>query len=348
MNVWQIAAGEPGRDYRELFLDHDIMIMGPSERGEVKSNNYAIGPAHSPQRQVHHFANDPKPGDRVLMRLAHEVIAVGQIPAEPEHQYYFDTTYNCVYGWHLGHRRRVIWAEGYKLGELADVYRKAFQKPTFTQVHEQGILKIVRNIESTYFERSLKELPNVDTSTYTDDDLGNKLFQAGISNKNITDIIIALNQAERLCSWYSKKAKSGRIPSESEVITHIILPILLGLGWSHQQIAVEWNHVDIAFFKQMPSKSENCIMILEAKDWGSPLINTLEQPKKYIDNLKLKNVKHILTADGENLYMYEKSADNWSPNPVGYINVKLLQKQYALPKGTDLVNTLVSLQPSVL
>jgi hypothetical protein len=30
MKVWQIATGESGRDYRELFLDHDIMIIGPS------------------------------------------------------------------------------------------------------------------------------------------------------------------------------------------------------------------------------------------------------------------------------------------------------------------------------
>ena len=28
MRVWQIVTGQSGRDYRELFFDHDIMIIG--------------------------------------------------------------------------------------------------------------------------------------------------------------------------------------------------------------------------------------------------------------------------------------------------------------------------------
>ncbi len=32
MKVWQIAAGEPGRDYRKLFFDHDVMLLGQGTR----------------------------------------------------------------------------------------------------------------------------------------------------------------------------------------------------------------------------------------------------------------------------------------------------------------------------
>ncbi|MBA7663572.1 hypothetical protein ES703_71617 [subsurface metagenome] len=35
MKVWQIATGETGRDYRDLFLEHDIMILGPSDKGSI-------------------------------------------------------------------------------------------------------------------------------------------------------------------------------------------------------------------------------------------------------------------------------------------------------------------------
>ena len=90
MNVWQIAIGEPGRDYRELFFGHDMMIMGPSHLGDALSNRYASGSANSPNRQVHSFAHGPKPGDRVLMRFAHDVIGIGQIPPEEECQYSFN------------------------------------------------------------------------------------------------------------------------------------------------------------------------------------------------------------------------------------------------------------------
>lgn len=345
MNVWQIATGEPGRDYRSLFFDHDIMIMGPSRLGDASLGRYARGNANSPDRQVHNFTHAPKAGDRVLMRFAHEVIGVGQIPLEEESQYSFDETFRSIYGWDLCHCRRVIWAMNYELGNLASVYQTAKQKPTFTQVHEQYIVKMVRDIDNAYFQRPLKEMPNIDSSVYTEEELGVELFRAGISNKNIDDILGALQQAARLCSWYPK---CGRNPSENEIVSHIILPLFLGLGWSHQQIAVEWNKIDMAFFKKTPTSKENCVMVLEAKGLGKALSDVLEQPKNYVENLELANVKHILTTDGENLFMYERPGSEWIPNPIGYINVKTLQKQYILPKNTSLVSTLVRLQPSAV
>lgn len=343
MDVWQIAAGEPGRDYRELFVDYDIMIMGPSDLDDALSNRYASGAANSRNRQVHSFAYNPRPSDRVLMRIAHDVIGVGQIPFEEEHQYCFDKTFRCVYGWDLCHSRRVIWAENYELGNLAFVFQDAKQKPTFTQVHEQHIVMMVQDIDNDCFERPLKQLPNVDSSVYSDEELSLGLFRAGISNRNITDIVIALRQAERLWAWYPG---CGRNPSENEIVSHIILPLFLSLGWSHQQIAVEWKSIDMAFFKKTPTTSENCVMVLEAKAGGKVL--SLEQPQNYIHAQGLNNVKHILTTDGDELFMYGKSGNDWIPNPTGYLNVCALQKQYVLPKNTNLVNTLVSLQPSMV
>jgi len=131
MKVWQIATGEPSRDYRELFFDHDVMILGPGRHGNALSGEYAYGSPNSAMRQVHSFANNPKPGDRVLMRLGHKVIGVGQIPEGDEYQYY-NKTFRCVFGWDLSHCRRVVWARDYALGELAGVFRKAKQKPSFT------------------------------------------------------------------------------------------------------------------------------------------------------------------------------------------------------------------------
>jgi len=345
MNVWQIATGEPGRDYRELFFDHDIMIMGPSHLGDALTNSYARGSANSPNRQVHNFAHGPKKGDRVLMRFAHDVISIGQIPQEDGYQYSFDDNFRCVYGWDLCHCRRVKWAKNYSLGDLASVYQTAKQKPTFTRVHERHIVKMVQDIKNAYFEGPLKELPNIDSSIYSDEELGVELFRAGISNKNVSDILIALQQAERLCAWYPR---CGRSPSENEIVSHIILPLFLGLGWSHQQIAVEWNKIDMAFFKKTPTTPDNCVMVLEAKGLGSAASDVLQQPKNYVESLELNNVKHIVTTDGENLFMYEKSDNEWILNPIGYLNVSILQKQYVLPKNTSLVATLVSLQPSAV
>ncbi|GAG90147.1 unnamed protein product, partial [marine sediment metagenome] len=271
--------GETGRDYRELFFEHDIMIIGPSDKGNALDNNYADGKSNSSGSQVHSFAYNPEPGDRVLMRFGKEIIGVGQIPDEDNYQYSFDERFRCVYGWDLCHCRRVIWTpKEYELGSLTKVYRDTKQKPSFTQVHEKHILNKVYTINNSNFNRSLEKMPEIDTSVYSDEELGIQLFRAGISNKNIEDIVKALQQAERLCYWYWSD-QCGQRPTENEVVSHIILPLFLGLGWSHQQIAVEWNKIDMAFFKNTPTTPEKCVMVLEAKGLGSALSEVLHQPK---------------------------------------------------------------------
>jgi len=347
MRVWQIATGETGRDYRELFFDHDIMILGPSHLGDALNRLYADGIPNSAGSQVHSFALGPRPGDRVLMRFRREVIGVGEIPAGEEHQYVFDEVFRSVYGWDLCHRRRVKWGTEIDLAPLKDVYLQAKQKPSFTEVHENRIVDVVRRIDSRSFEQPLLSLPQVDARVYTEEELGVKFFQAGVSNTNIEAILAALRQAERLSSWYYSP-NSGRYPTEHEVVSHIVLPLFLGLGWSHQQIAVEWNKVDMAFFKRTPTSPENCVMVLEAKGLGRSLGDVLQQPRDYCSELRLSRVRYIVVTDGANLFIYEWGGEDWNVDPVGYVSISSLQHEYVLPKGTDLVESLVRLQPNAV
>lgn len=347
MRVWQIAAGEPGRDYSSLFFDHDIMLIGPSSNGNALENEYVREAPNSPLNQVYSFSRGPKPGDRVIVRLAHEVIGIGQLPVNEDTQYSFEEVFRCVYGWDICHCRRVIWAENFDLGKLATVFQGAKQKPSFTQIHEKRILEMVLAVDDSSFDRPLKKMPQIDHTPYSNESLGVELFRAGISNRNIEDILKALQQAERLCTWY-RSEKCGRKPSENEIVSHIILPLFLGLGWSHQQIAVEWNRVDVAFFKTTPTTAENCVIVLEAKGLGIPLSEVLEQPIGYVNNLGLKNVPYILTTDGENLFVYCKTGNNWNPNPVGYVSITHLQKEYVIPENVSLIDTLVMLQPGLV
>jgi hypothetical protein len=197
------------------------------------------------------------------------------------------------------------------------------------------------------FASPLKDLPDVNTEEYTDEELGRELFRAGVSNRNVEDILAALRQAERLIGWYQDDS-SGRKPREYEVVSHIVLPLFLGLGWSHQQIAVEWNGVDVSFFKRTPTTEENCLMVLEAKGLGQGLGEVLAQPRGYVRSLRLQGVRYILTTDGDSFFVYERPGEDWNPEPVGYLRVTSLQKGYVLPRDTDLVETLVSLQPNTV
>lgn len=138
MNIWQIATGEAGRDFSSLFFEYDIMILGPSlELGDalVDPDKYWDGVPNSKNNQVWSFANKPKPGDRVLMRYNKEVIAIGQIPLEPEHQYSFQHQFKCVYGWDLCHTRRVIWTNNNIPGNIKSAFADRKQQPSFTEVY---------------------------------------------------------------------------------------------------------------------------------------------------------------------------------------------------------------------
>jgi hypothetical protein len=347
MTVWQVATGEAGRDYRELFFEHDLMILGPSYKGDAADGRYAGGKPNSATSQVNAFARDPKPGDRVLMRFGREVIGIGRIPDGAENQYKFDEAFRSVYGWDLCHTRRVKWATGVDLGALARVYAGAKQKPSFTGVHERNIVSAVAAFDDAPFGDPLAPLPQVDARVYTEEELGVELFRAGVSNANIEAILAALRQAERLTSWYGSGG-AGRHPTEHEVVSHIVLPLFLSLGWSHQQIAVEWNKVDMAFFKHTPTIAKNCVMVLEAKGLGKSLGDVLDQPRRYWESLALKNACYIVVTDGANLFTYAREGEAWGLDPVGYVSITSMQHEYVLPKGTSLIESLVRLQPNAL
>ena len=91
-------------------------------------------------------------------------------------------------------------------------------------------------------------------------------------------------------------------------------------------------------------------MLLEAKRLGQPLGEVTSQPLRYIKSLGLISIKFIIITDGENLFVYRRKENKWDKDakPVRYISVSRLQKKYILPKGTDLVDTLVMLQPSMM
>ena len=347
MTLWQIAAGEPGRDYRKLFFNHDLMLLGPTDQGDASDGRYRHRSGTSGYGQVHSFATRPKAGDLVLARLRKEVIGVGEIPPAPEGDYDFDETFRSVYGWSLCHARHVRWADGADLERFGGAFDSMKQIPSFTAVEKPHIVQEAEALGAEHFDRPLRPMPRVDTTLYTDEDLGVELFRAGISNRNIEDILAALRQAERLCSWYRSEAQEGR-PTEHEVVSHVVLPIFLALGWSHQQIAVEWKKMDMAFFKRTPTTPENCVMVLEAKGLGQPLNDRVAQPQRYVERSGLGSVRYLLTTDGPSVFLYERNADGWAEEPTGHLDATTLQRSYLLPEGTNPVETLVRLQPSAI
>ena len=339
--VWQIAAGGRCRDYTNLFLEHDVMFIGPGNAGSYNANEYAKS------HVVKRFAEKMQTGDIVLLRNGYKVIAVGVVDGS---SYAWNKTFDDVYGWDLQHTRRVVWQNQLK-NELESIQVKKHlfgdrkQIPRFTAVKDRSILEPIEHLFSGLKARPLKDLPHQPPPPLNMDELGQELFSKGLPNESVDKVIVAINRQRRLIKWYLKSSKISGRPTEHEVVAHMILPLLLALGWSEQLLGVEWNKIDLAAFSNTPTTEEQCVLVCEAKVLWHGLQDTFTQAIGYVEKLKLNKCRKILLTDGVRLYLYQKNTD-WSETPVGYLNVELIRTNHITPPNTNAVDTIMALTPA--
>ena len=343
--VWQIAAGERCRDYRNLFLEHDVMFMGPGRYGNYNDFTEAYKKAH----QVHGFVKDVKNGDIVLLRFGYRVEAIGLVADD---NYLWNDTFDDVFGWDLQHTRRVIWHPVEELRQIQkkedeELFAKRKQIPTFTAVKDRAILDRVEHLFEHCKTRPLKAMPAELPKPLELDELGEKLFAKGLPNEAVDKVILAIQRQRRLATWYEEHGENSERPTEHEAVAHMILPFLLALGWSEQLLAVEWHKIDLAAFRDTPTTEENCCLLFEAKRLGHGLQNIFKQATHYVETRKLNNCKKIVLTDWIRLYMYQKQTDSkWKDEAVGYLNVKSIRTNHIAPKDANAVDTIMALTPA--
>jgi hypothetical protein len=130
------------------------------------------------------------------------------------------------------------------------------------------------------------------------------------------------------------------------VVAHLILPILIALGWSEQLLAVEWRKIDLAVFNETPTTPERCVLVCEAKGLGHGLHGVFDQAKRYVDKLKLQNCRKILLAEGTRFYLYQREKGFWTDTPIGYINLEKIRKSHIAPPDTNAIETIMALTPA--
>ena len=354
--VWQIAAGEKDRSYIDLFLNHDVMFMGPGRFGgydkiiyEPLEKDGTIGKGIA--TQLRQFCTEVKSNDIIFLRLGSQAKAIGRIkPEKPTAMkgYFWTSTFDDVFGWDLQHARRVIW-QHHLTDELQEIQKRGelfyYRGSTFSKVHKR-LKGQIQNLFSQCIDRDFKPLPSL-PEPLTLEELGTELFSKGLPNEDADKFILAIQRQRRLVKWYQEGGKQGKRPSEREVVAHMILPLLLALGWSEQLLAVEWRKVDLAAFKCTPTVPANCCFVCEAKGYGHGLQNVFTQATTYAKKLKLDNCRRILLTDGARLYLYQKQKDdNWNENPVGYLNIDKIRTNHIIPSGTNGIDTIIALTPA--
>jgi hypothetical protein len=353
--AWQMAAGEAGRFYSDIFLKHDVMFLGPGYYGPYDPKTYRNAVAEGWEgsgiiANIASFHDNVQPGQIVLMREGHYIKAIGVIA---EGNYEWSETFDDIYGWELQHTRRVIWQEHLNRDlELIQTKGALFgsrkQIPTFTRVYDESILTPLQPLFSSFRTRPLKSLPDPLPAPMTIDEIGQELFARGLANDAVVKVIASIERQRRLLSWYQRFGSDSARPTEHEVVAHTVLPLLLALGWSEQLLAVEWRKIDLAAFWGTPTTEKNCVLVCEAKTRNHGLQGVREQAFNYIKDFKLNACQKVLLTDGGRFYLYTRASSNaaWSDQAVGYFNVEKIRTNHIAPPGTNAIDTIVALTPA--
>jgi hypothetical protein len=355
--VWQIAAGDAGRDFSWLCRKHDLMFEGPGRYGPYEKELYrkVVDRGEFSAFKIGcigAFCEDVKPGDIVLLRRGHRVVAIGQVPDPDEEGYRHDETLDDVYGWDLCHTRRVIWQEQLDQ-ELKALQADALlfggrkQIPMFTQVKDPDILGPIQGLIGKCVQRPLKPRPEPLPLPLSLEELGQALFAKGLSNSAVDQVLSAIERQRRLLQWYHMFGKESGRPDEQEVVAYMVLPMLLSLGWSEQLLAVQWHKVDLAGFSGTPTTPERCVLVCEAKRPVHGLRGVLTQAAEYVEDLSLAECRKILLTQGGRFYLHRRRPDGtWEDEPSGYVNVEKIRTNHIAPANADAVETLMALTPS--
>ncbi len=351
--VWQIAAGDPCRDYSDLFLKHDLMFLGPGGFGPATQDGFlsaAMDGGFSRMKvgQVLRFARKVADGDIVLLRTGYRVKSIGLAHGV---SYAPNPIFDDVYGWDLEHTWRVLWQN--HLSEALEVVQPKGglfggrrQIPTFTEVRDRKVLAPIEHLFERCRTRPLRRQPEGLPPPLTLDEVGTHLFARGLPNEWVDRTIVAIQRQRRIADWYGTLGKQAYRPQEHEVVAHMILPLLLALGWSEQLLAVEWHRIDLSAFSRTPTDEKTCVLVCEAKGLGHGLQDSFKQASRYVETLKLKRCKKILLTDGARLYLYHRGRGGWGSRPTGYINIHKIRTDHVAPAGTNAIDTIVALTPT--
>ena len=299
---WQIAAGYEQRDYSDLFLKYGIAFAGGGlEEVEI--------------------------GDvMVLKQGVTKIKAVGKVKGNVT---YGDEDRLLDYdGWILPEYCSVEW----KLPNKSIDCVRGLTRGALRRIHQKGpkdvandILKTGRPIGRSFSPSSTKEIK--------DNEILRFLIEEGIRPSSSDEITSTISKIRLLAEYYYHMCPWEDI-GEHETRTFLVVPLLLALGWSEQQIKIEFRKIDIACFRK-PCKNnreeweKECVAIIETKRFGAGLDYAHQQAKAYSEDFP--HCQAVIATNGYCYKVYLRDQDNqFQTKPSAYVNLLRPRDKYPL------------------
>jgi hypothetical protein len=339
--IWQQAAGDTDLDYSELCLKWDVILNGPGSAGSWAENKLTYQDSKLSSRKItdlKRFAEKMSDGDFVVLRVGTAtVLGVGQIVGP----YQWCDEFGDIDGWDLQHIRRVRWLwkggsspkkfDAYTL-KLGDTTQKLNQGPVVNWLSEL-------TIPEKAYSNPLVELPcSKKNNEISVSEISEFLFDHGVASASITNLVNEIGELTRIAKWYQRSNK----PSEHETVAYLVVPLLRALGWTPQRMAVEWNHVDIALFDQLPRNDKSLRIVVEAKKMDNSCLTAKSQAMSYASSRP--NCRRLIVTDGLRYGVYIRGAQE-TFHHYAYLNLTRLRHHYSVYDCKGAEDALLAMAP---
>jgi hypothetical protein len=272
MTYWQISSGFFGRNYSEYFTKHGIACVGTVEQEEWKT-----------------MVNK---GDIiVLKRGISGIIAAGEVverngkstgyaTADDKDKFWlwdfdgWDLSAYCYVDWHVHPSKDGEPTSGLSRGAIVKLMQPTPQS-------------IANDIISSYPVAKIEPEPRR-VGDIKDDKILEHLISEGMRVSSADDLTNTINRIRLLAKYYYHKCNWDEV-REHETRSFLVVPLLLALGWSEQQLKIEYpckgGKVDIACFRNPCNKKTNdgneCTLLVETKGFAQGLDYVWEQIERY-------------------------------------------------------------------
>jgi hypothetical protein len=338
--IWQHAAGDTNRDYVQISKDFDVILTGPGRYGPWPACSKRISEEYSSRKatDVRRFCEQMQAGDLVVLRMGtSEVHAVGEIAGG----YGWHEEFGDVDGWDLQHMRRVRWLVTFDKPKVFNKYSLNFGDTTQELGHGAVSSWLAQlQIPIAALQRPVAQLPSGGQNALSIGDLAESIERNGITTLPREQILAQLNELRERTFWYSNYSES---PSEHETVCHLALPLLELLGWRPEQIAIEWQDIDVALFEPLPRKDSNLAVVLEAKRRGSSCLAALKQANGYASRAGRSSCRRIILTDGKCYWVFVKRHGAFVP--YAYLNLARPKPQYAVYRCAGAREALLAMTP---
>lgn len=312
MSYWQIAAGAYGRDYADVFLRHGMAFVGGAD-------NVAC------MEQV-------ELGDVVVLKNGmRAVAAAGQVvERHGKHRGKDDKDWLLDFdGWSLSAYCHVDWHVPPRPIEAEGLARGAIQG-----IDNQSLRALADKIIG---EHPANHAPAPDprkTRAVSDDEMLEFLIRLGLRASSAEDLTHALKRIRLLAKYYYDNCPWESV-REHEIRTYLIVPLLLALGWSEQQMKIELplhdrRRADVACFSSpYAGDNDDCALLIESKGFSQGLGYAADQASEYAR--QFSKCHTILVSNGYCYKAYCRGEDGtFSMTPTSYLNLLNPRDRYPL------------------